>query len=340
MSDSATHECKPFPVHENVAGDGKTMKAAVIYEYGESDKIVYGDVPLQKPAPGQVLIKIHAASVNPVDWKARKGFLKGMMPTFGGRPSTGVILGWDGAGVIESVGFGVYMFKPGDKVFFRPENEDWGCYAQYCIAGVHTVAHMPTNLTFEEAAAVPLAGITAFQALFTEGGLKAGEKVLIHAGSGGVGHLAVQMAAAKGAIVTATCSAANADYCKKLGASTVIDYKTEDYTQKVADMDLVFNTVNADTANGSIACLKNGGRMTSISGGADAEKCREKCITAKGLFMIPNGQHLAEIGAMIEAGQVKPTVAATFPLSEAAAAQDHQQKGGFCGKVVMTVAHS
>lgn len=329
---------KPMPVSEQIQAD-KTMKAAIIEEFGGTKQLMYMDVPMLKCGPGEVLINVHAASVNPVDWKARQGFLQGMMPAFGGKPGTGIILGWDGAGVIEACGFGVYGFEVGEKVFFRPENFDWGCYAQYCLAGVHTIAKMPSNMTFEEAAAVPLAGITAYQALIVEGGLKAGEKVLIHAGSGGVGHLAVQIAAAVGAEVTATCSGKNSEFVKSLGATTTVDYRETDFATVVKDMDVVFNTVSKETADRSIPCLKDQGRLVSIAGSADAAAIAAKGASAKALFMIPNGEHLAAIGTMIEAGKVKVTVAKTFKLSEAATAQDYQEKGGFVGKVVMKVEH-
>jgi lactoylglutathione lyase len=327
----------PTPVSGHI-GDEK-MKAVVQSEWGDSSKLKFMTVPKPKPMVSQVLIRVVAAGLNPVDWKVREGYLKGMTPMMGGRLSSGVVLGWECAGVVEAVNWGdASGLKVGDRVFARPENEDWGCYAEYAIASTKAVAKMPDSMGFEEAAAVPLAGLIAYQALFNLGNLQKGQHVLVHAGSGGVGGFAIQLAVAKGAIVSTTCGARNIEYCKGLGATTVVDYKTQDFSVIVKDVDLVLNMTGSETATKSLACMKNGGNLISIDGGPDEALCKAKSITFKSLFVAPDGKELAEIAALIDAGKVTVEIDKTFPLAEAAAAQDHIKKGGNRGKSVLICA--
>ena len=237
------------------------MSGVVQVEFGGSSNLRFvGDLPKPRVGPGEVLIKIVAAGINPVDWKIREGFLKGMLETGGGRIESGLVLGWECSGVVEGCGWGVNQWKAGDEVFCRPAIEDWGCYCEYVCVPARLCAAKPANISHEEAAGVGLAALTAFQCLHEDVKIKAGEQVLIHAGSGAVGAFAIQIAKAAGAIVTTTCSAKNFEYCTSLGAAKCIDYKSADFAVECADkMDVVFDMVGGDALAKSVGCLKPSG---------------------------------------------------------------------------------
>jgi NADPH:quinone reductase-like Zn-dependent oxidoreductase len=198
----------------------KTMKAVCIYSYGGPEVLAYKDVPCPHPSDGEVLVRVHAAGINPVDWKIREGHLKGML-----NHTFPLILGWDVSGVVESVGrAGISRLKVGDEVFSRPDILRDGAYSEYVVIREAEVAIKPKTIDHIHAAAIPLAGLTAWQSLFEAGGLSSGQKVLIHAAAGGVGSFAVQLAKLTGAYVIGTASGKNHDYVRKLGADQVIDY--------------------------------------------------------------------------------------------------------------------
>ena len=326
----------PSPVSGCISEE--TMQAIVLREWGGSHMLERMTVPRPRPPPGKILIKVMAAGVNQVDWKLREGNFRDLAPNLGGKVEGGVVPGWECAGVVAACGKGVNNFSVGDRVFARPEDDDWGCYAEYCVAGKRAVAHMPSSLSFEEAAAVPLAALTAYQALFDDGNLKAGQHVLVHAGSGGVGSFAIQLAVANGAIVTTTCGSKNLEYCKELGATAAIDYRSEDFSALVTDVDLVLNMTGAETATKSLACLKEGGTLVTISGhDVDADAAAAKRITVVKNWVVPDGRQLAEVAQLIDEGKVRVTIDKTFPLAKAAEAQEYQKAGVSRGKVVLNV---
>src|SRR5579864_2585188 len=231
-----------------------TMKAVRIHTYGGPEVLRYEDAPRPVPAAGEVLIKIHAAAVNPVDWKVRAGHLKDML-----KYQLPLIPGWDAAGVIEDVGAGVARLKHGDEVYTRPDIMRDGTYAEYIAVREAEVALKPKSLDHVHAAAIPLAALTAWQALFDAGGLSAGQRVLIHAAAGGVGSFAVQFAKWKGAHVIGTASARNAELVRSFGADQFIDYRSTRFDDVVKDADVVFDTVGGDTQERSWKVLKKGG---------------------------------------------------------------------------------
>lgn len=285
------------------------MKAIVINQYGESEELVEKELSKPEIKANQVLIEMHATSINPIDWKIRAGYLaEGMQFEFP------LILGWDAAGVITEIGENVTQFKVGDEVFARPAMAN-GTYAEYVAVEENLVALKPKNISFNEAASVPLAGLTAWQCLVDFGQIKKGDKVLIHAGSGGVGSLAIQIAKSFGAYVLSTASDKNEDFLKKLGVDEFINYETTDFTDIAQDLDLVMDTMGGDILEKSLDVVKNGGRLVSIAGQPNEEKAKERDITVKSLWLDPNGKQLAELGELMEKGEVKTYIGHKFPLT-------------------------
>ncbi|HEY0244495.1 MAG TPA: NADP-dependent oxidoreductase, partial [Mucilaginibacter sp.] len=229
------------------------MKAIRIHEFGGPEVLKLEDIPVPIPAADEVLIKVYATSINPVDWKIREGQRKEKFPV-----NLPLTLGWDVSGVIEKMGNAVNNFKYGDEVYSRPDPTRNGTYAEYVVVKADLVSLKPKSVDHIQAASVPLAGLTAWQGLFQYGQLQAGQKVLIHAASGGVGTFAIQYAKAKGAYVIGTASESNIDFVKQLGADEVIDYKNEKFEDKLSDIDLVLDTIGGDTQKRSLKVLKNG----------------------------------------------------------------------------------
>lgn len=288
------------------------MKAVVIENYGGKDQLKEMEVPMPKPTAHQVIVKEMATSINPIDWKLREGYLQQMMDW-----EFPIILGWDVAGVISEVGSDVTDWKVGDKVFARPETTRFGTYAEYTAVDDHLVAKIPGNVTFEEAGAVPLAGLTAWQALFDYGDLKAGETVLIHAGAGGVGTYAIQLAKNKGAKVITTASEKNKALLLSLGADQVIDYHTENFVDILKDVDVVFDTMGGDIQKNSFKVLKpHTGRMVSIVGETDPALSKEHDVAFHNIWLKPDGEQLSQIADLMEAGKVKSVIGATFLFSQ------------------------
>ncbi|MGB8764494.1 MAG: NADP-dependent oxidoreductase [Burkholderiales bacterium] len=332
------------------------MRAAFIRHYGGNDAIEISDRPVPNAGPRDVLIRVRAAGVNPVDYKIRDGQLKSILPL-----KFPLILGNECAGVVEKCGTEVRAFKPGDAVYARLEKDRFGAYAEFAAANENSVALKPANLDFNQAAAIPLAGLTAWQALIEIGKLQAGQKVLIHAGSGGVGTFAIQLAKHLGAFVATTCSARNAALVKSLGADVVIDYTTQKFDALLDGYDLVFDTLGGDTQHRSFSVLRRGGALVTVAGiptakfgrawgvnpivrmvmgfknRASTKLAQERGVTFKYLFMHPSGEQLREITRLIEAGKIKPVIDKTFDLDHLRDALSYSENGRTVGKVVITI---
>jgi alcohol dehydrogenase len=331
------------------------MKAFIIDSYGK-DTVHVADMPVPPLRDGDVLVQIHAASINPVDFKTRDGKLKAVIAY-----RLPIILGSDLSGVVVQVGAGVRGFKPGDEVYARVDKDRTGAFAEFIAVREESVAPKPASLDMEAAASIPLVGLTAWQALIDRAGLKPGQKVLIHAGSGGVGSFAIQLARHLGAFVATTTSTANVDWVKQLGADLVIDYKTQDFSALLRDYDVVFDTLGGKTLEDSVQVLKPGGKIVSISGPPDAAFAREwqlgwikeqamrllsfgirkraarHGVSYSFLFMWPSGAQLREIGALIDSGVLRPVVDRVFPFDETVEALAYVERGHAKGKVIVKI---
>lgn len=307
------------------------MRAVRIHGYGGSDQLRVETAPKPEPGPNDVLVAVHAAGVNPVDWKIREGYL-------GEDPDRlPLILGWDVSGVVEAVGEDVTDVVVGDEVYSRPEITRPGAYAEYVVIAADEVAPKPRTLTHVEAAGVPLAGLTAWQALFDHAGLKADERVLVHAGAGGVGHLAIQVAKEAGAYVVATGSSGSQDLVKRLGADEFVDYREQPFEDAVDTVDVVFDTVGGETTSRSFEVLGEGGRLVSIAGQPDEDEAERRGIDTAAFMVQPHAAQLTELADLIDAGQVDVVIERTFPLAQAAAAHDLSAEGHVHGKLVLEV---
>jgi len=308
------------------------MKAIRIHEYGDVDTLTYEDAPMPQPGPADVRIRVHAAAVNPVDWKIRAGYLATMIPY-----KMPLTIGWDVSGVVEQVGAEVTHLAVGDEVYCRPDIARDGSYAEYMVARASEVALKPETLSHNEAAAVPLAGLTAWQALFEHAQLKDGERVLIHAGAGGVGSFAIQFAKSAGAHVIATASAGNEALVRDLGADEFVDYRSQRFEEVLAKVDVVLDTVGGDTQTRSIPLLNSGGRLFSVVETPDDVALAAMGATG-GIFMVqPSSKDLGTIAKLIEKGTVRVLIDSVFPLSEARAAHTKSQTGRARGKIVLEV---
>jgi len=310
----------------------KTMKAVRIHTYGGPEVLKFEDAPRPEPAPGEVLIKVNAAGVNPIDWKIRAGYLKDHRPYF-----FPLILGWDVSGIIEANGLDGTRFKNGDEVYARSDIARNGAYAQYIVAKQVEVAQKPKLIDHIRAAAIPLAALTAWQALFDAAGLSAGQKVLIHGAAGGVGSFAVQLAKWKGTHVIGTASARNQAFIQELGADESIDYTKTRFDDVVRDVDVVFDTVAGQTQTRSWKVLKKGGILVSIASPPSAEDAVRNGVRQAFVFMVPNASQLTEIAKLVDSGKLKPVVETVLPLSEARRAHELSQTGHTRGKIVLQV---
>jgi NADPH:quinone reductase-like Zn-dependent oxidoreductase len=308
------------------------MKAIRIHEFGGPEVLSIDDVDIPKPGKDEVLVKIHATSVNPVDWKIRAGLRKEKFPsTF---PLT---IGWDFSGVVEELGEKVSTFRKGDEVYGRPDLTKNGTYAEYAVVKANTICIKPLSIGHTEAAAVPLAGLTAWQGLFDHGLLKEGQKVLIHAAAGGVGTYAVQFAKAIGAYVIGTSSDYNIDFLKRLGADEVIDYNMDDFEKVLSDIDLVFDTIGGETQLKSLDVLKEGGRLITVLAPEYVAEAKAKKVHLIGFTAQSKANQLKEIGEMIDNGKVKPIVETIYTLSDARKAHIESENGHTRGKIVLQV---
>jgi NADPH2:quinone reductase len=315
------------------------MKAIVIESFGGPEVLRPADVPPPEPAADEVLIEVAYAAVNPVDWKIREGMLAGMFPH-----EFPVILGWDAAGTVKGTGKNVTGFRIGDRVYAycRKPKVGFGTYAEFVAMNQAAVAPMPKNVGFAEAAGIPLAGLTAWQSLFDAAKIQAGDKVLIHAGAGGVGSLAIQFAKHTGAEVFTTAGGANHAYVKSLGADVAIDYTKENFIDAVrkrepGGIDLVYDAVGGDVQTKSYEVLKKGGRLVAIVNPPVEEEARRYGVEASHVFVTPDGEQLRRIGALIESGAVKPPALQEMRLEEAAEALRRSQAGHVRGKIVLKI---
>ena len=332
------------------------MKAFTLDRYGSADSMRAGDMPDPEPREDDVLVQIHAAGVNLLDSKIRDGEFKRILPY-----RLPLILGHDVAGVVVRVGSRVRRFKPGDEVYARPADGRIGAFAEFIAIKDEDVAIKPKALSMEDAASMPLVGLTAWQALIERANLKKGQKVLIHAGSGGVGTFAIQLATHVGAMVATTTSTANVALVRSLGADIVIDYKKEDFAHILQDYDVVLSSLDKVTLEKSLRVLKPGGQLISISGPPDAAfarsigaswalrvimgflsygiraKAKRRQVHYSFLFMRASGDQLSEITSLIDDGIIRPVVDRVFPFTSTKEAMAYVEAGRAKGKVVVSL---
>lgn len=332
------------------------MKAFILDKYKKKGALRFGDMPEPTLRDDDVLVEIHAAGLNLLDSKVRDGEFKLILPY-----RLPFILGHDVAGTVVRVGSKVDRFKPGDEVYARPRDGRIGTFAEFIAMNEADVALKPRNLSMEEAASIPLVGLTAWQVLVERAGLRKGQKVLIHAGSGGVGTFAIQLAKHLGATVATTTSTANVELVRGLGADVVIDYKKQDFEKVLSGYDVVLNSLDGDTLQKSLDVLKPGGKLISISGPPDPDFAREqglnwilrqvlrllsfgirrkakaRQISYSFLFMRANGGQLGQITSLIEAGTIRPVMDRVFPFEATNEAMAYIETGRSKGKVVVKI---
>ena len=304
------------------------MLSTFIEEYGSNSVVQLAGAERPVPGPGEVLVRVLAAGVNPVDWKIRSGAGARMGMTLPIR------LGSEYVGVIERTGEGITRFCAGDEVFGMVKA---GAFSEYITVPAVDIARKPKGLSLEEAAALPLAGTTAWQAMFDEAGLVAGQRLLITGASGGVGTLAVQLAKAAGVYVTALCSTRNIDLVRDLGADDVVDYTARRFEDVVHDMDVVFDTVGTETFKRAFATLRRGGAMVTIVAFPEGDEAARHGVTVKRSFTVPNAETLERISALADTGKLSPRIERTFGLSEVRQALDLSEAGRARGKIVLTL---
>jgi NADPH:quinone reductase-like Zn-dependent oxidoreductase len=310
------------------------MRAIVIDQYGDKDVLNEREVEQPDIGDNQVLISNRATSINPIDWKVREGYLKDMLPF-----EFPIILGWDAAGVIARKGKNVEGFEIGDRVFARPDTTNRGTYAEYVAVDEHLLAPMPESMSFEEAAAIPLAGLTAWQCLVDFSDIQEGDKVLVHAGSGGVGSFAIQIAKSFGAHVASTASGKNEEFVKSLGTDRFINYKEEDFSEVLGDFDIVLDTMGGEVQANSYKVLKKGGKLVSIAEPPNEDEAIEYGVEAGFLWLEPKGEQLKQLADLYEKGELKPVIGNTFPFNEQglkdahALSETHHAKGKIVIKV-------
>jgi len=312
------------------------MKAVVMREHGGPDVFELHEIARPEPAPTEVLVRVAAAGLNPVDWKVRE---EPWLPELMGEPP--LILGWDVAGTVEAVGYGVTRFASGDRVFGMP----WfprlaQAYAEYVTAPSRHFARTPDALDDEHAGGLPLAGLTAWQALVDTAGVGDGDRVLIHAAAGGVGHLAVQIARARGAHVIGTARAEKHDFLRDLGVDEPIDYTAGPFEEAVADVDVVLDLVGGDDYGlRSLQTLREGGLLIAVPEGvtdAVGTAAEEQSKRATGLLVEPDAAGLESLAALAADGRLSVAIETTFPLAQAAEAHQRLQRGRARGKIVLT----
>jgi NADPH:quinone reductase-like Zn-dependent oxidoreductase len=310
------------------------MKAAYIKQYGDVDNLIVGDVPKPSISSSQVLIKVKAAGVNPVDFHIRNGMLEDS-----GTHELPLVLGWDAAGIVSEVGQHVTDFKLGDEVYVYSPLTEQGAQAEYLAVDANVVADKPATLSFIKSAAVPLAALTALQALTTHGELQKGQLVLIHNASGGVGSFAVQIAKHLGAYVIATGSQAKKDFIMGLGADEFIDYKQDDFEQHVSNIDLVFVAVGGNNiVERSLVVIKPNGRLISLLDEINEKKAQSQNIHYARMIVEPSKIGLNTIADMLESNQLQVTIDSVFSLDDAKKAMIKSESARATGKIVIEVA--
>ena len=309
------------------------MRAVQIYKYGGAETLELQQIDMPKINSDDILIEVHSAAVNPVDWKIREGYLQELIPyTF---PFT---LGWDVSGTIRELGKEVTGFDVGDEVFSRPNISRNGSYADYIAVKADEAIVKSTTLDFAQAAALPLAGITAWQCLIDAGKLTPGQRVLIHAGAGGVGHLAIQIAKAKGATVIATASTANQSLLKDLGADQAVDYTKGPLKEQIEPVDLLIDTIGGDVQTNSWPLIKKGGLLVAVTEQPNQDKAQEYGVKGEFVFIEPSSRILRELNTLVEAKQLMPLIEHRFPLEHIAKAHLQSQSGRTRGKIIIDVA--
>jgi NADPH:quinone reductase-like Zn-dependent oxidoreductase len=305
-------------------------KAIRFHDYGGAEVLRFEEIERPAPKAGEILVRVHAVSVNPVDWKIRDGLVRKRFNL-----PLPVIPGGDLSGEVAAVGAGVTDFAVGQPVFALIGL--WGAYAEHAAFNASMAARKPTSIDHVHAASVPLTGLTAWQALHEHGALRRGQRVFVHAAAGGVGGFAVQLARAAGADVIASASAKNADYVRGLGAKEVIDFRTDSAEPYAGSVDLVIDMLGGETSTRSLVLLKAAGVLVSVAppGAALQEQAAKLGHRALGMQVRPDGAQLAQIAALIDTGQVTTTVAAVFPLAEAGAAQELSKLGHTRGKIIL-----
>lgn len=333
------------------------MKAALIDRYGRKSPIRVADIPVPSIGDRDLLVQVRAASVNPLDFKIRRGKLKVLL-----KYRFPLVLGNDLSGIVTAVGAGVTRFKPGDAIYARLDKDRIGAFAEFAAVREGAAASMPANVTFEEAASLPLVALTAWQALVEIGKLNAGQKVLIHAGSGGVGSMAIQIARHLGATVLTTVGQRNAGLVKQLGADVAIDYRSVRFEDVARDCDVVLDSAGGETLLRSFACVKPGGVVVSIGETPSTAFARSwglnpimvfvvglmsrkaEAVARKHqarfeyLFMRPDGEQLRLIAQLVENGEIKPVIDKVFPLDRVGDALAYSESGRATGKVVISLA--
>jgi NADPH:quinone reductase-like Zn-dependent oxidoreductase len=300
------------------------VQAVVIHETGEPDVLRYEETDRPEPDAGEVLIRVHAASVNPVDWKYRRGFVSKPLP---------MVLGNDVSGTVETSR--AEGFAEGDQVFGISAS---GGYAEYSTAAAALIARKPEGVSHEQAAAIPIAGLTAWQALFDRGELRSGQTALVGGAGGGVGHFAVQFAKLEGARAIGTGSTRNRDFVLGLGADEYVDYTQQKVGEAVSGADFALDTVGGDTTASLLPAVREGGMLVTIAGDPHEEVARERGVRAELLVMSPNSEQLARIAELVAGGDVRVEIAETVPLADVKHAHELSEAGHVSGKLVLTVA--
>lgn len=332
------------------------MRAARIHSYGTADEFVLEDAPVPSPGPGHVRIRVICAAVNPIDWKMRSGAQAAVI-----RRPFPLILGLDCSGVVDAVGPGVTAYAVGDEVFSSPDHKRDGTYAEFVVIPADQLARKPANLTHAEAASLPLVALTAWDCLVRAADLKSGEKVLIHAGSGGVGSVAIQLARHLGAEISTTCSGRNAEWVRSLGADRVVDYRTEEFDQVLPPQDVILECLGGETLTRSLTLLRRGGRLSSINSGMPANVKKwgpilgllvtfaqnlkimvvQRLLYGVKFAMVlrqPDPAVLSRIAELADAGTIKPQIDREVPLEDIADAHRYGETGRARGKIVVRVA--
>ncbi|GII56627.1 NADPH:quinone reductase [Planotetraspora thailandica] len=308
------------------------MRAVIQDDFGGPEVLKIANVERPEPGPAEVLVRVRAAAVNPTDvWHRMTGGLAGRV----------VRLGWDVSGVVEAVGTGVTLFVPGDEVMGLPRHPSpAGTHAEYVVSPARHLVRKPASLTDEEAGALPLAGLTAWQALAEIADVRPGQRVLVHAAAGGVGHIAVQIAKARGAYVIGTARAAKHEFLRRLGADELIDYTEVHFDEVLSDLDMVIDTIGGSYGPRSLRTLRAGGIVVSLASPGEAYLAGEARAAGKrATFMVVESDQagLRELAALAEAGRLRPEIAAVLPLDAVAKAHDLLQTGRTTGKIVLTL---
>lgn len=349
-----THNAPRPPVWARNQKD-EILKAARIHRYGDPEVFQIDDIPPPAVGPRDVLVEVHAASVNPVDWKIRQGYQRGVI-----RYKLPVVLGLDVSGVVVEVGGRVTKFRPGDEVYSSPTHRRQGTYAEFVAIDERQLAHKPKNFSHQEAASIPLVGLTAWEALCNKGKLQAGQRALIQAGAGGVGTIAIQIAKGLGATVITTCSERNIELVKALGADQVINYHEEAFDEVLSELDYVLDALGGDYKHRARKILRKGGILASIVGDLPAHAKRHGPtlgavvaflkmfsfdissrlvwgIRSTNVLRNASGDDLAELTRWCEENKIRAQIDRVYPLEEIAQAHQHSQEGHARGKIIIAV---